>query len=145
MLREIIIPKEKQYTITIPPEYVNRRVEILILPYDGKDESVRNKRLNLTPFCGCGGIPESSRDADTRNPAENLFSTEAIIREIKQTIQNPKTVHSAGGMLAEHLANSPEIPDPCFNVEEWNREWDRIETEMKRGEFAEQKFGIEPI
>ncbi|MBF0258176.1 MAG: hypothetical protein HQK62_04945 [Desulfamplus sp.] len=39
MLREIIIPKTDKYTINIPEEYINQRMEILVLPfsYDSKD------------------------------------------------------------------------------------------------------------
>jgi len=34
MLREIIIPKKRDYNICIPEEYLNKRVEILVLPLD---------------------------------------------------------------------------------------------------------------
>jgi len=67
-------------------------------------------------------------------------SPEAVIREIKQSPQNTETVHSASGLLAEYLADSSEIPDPCFNVEEWNRQWDRIEAKMERYELAENEL-----
>jgi antitoxin VapB len=124
--------------------YIKKITEgLLLIPKDRsvrdiwEDESVRNnKGLNLIPLCYGGGLPESD-NADRRHPAENLFSPEAVVREIKQTLQNPETVHSDSGLLAQHLSDSPEISDPCFNVEEWNREWDRIETKMERDEFAE--------
>ncbi|MBB5022917.1 hypothetical protein [Desulfurispira natronophila] len=34
MLREIIEPKVEEYNLRIPREYLNRKVEILVLPYD---------------------------------------------------------------------------------------------------------------
>ncbi len=36
MLREIIIPNTEAYTIHIPKEYVNKKIEILILPFSCK-------------------------------------------------------------------------------------------------------------
>ena len=34
MLREIIIPKKRDHVIEIPAEYLNKKVEILVLPID---------------------------------------------------------------------------------------------------------------
>jgi len=34
MLREIIVPKERDYLLKIPEKYLNRQVEILVLPMD---------------------------------------------------------------------------------------------------------------
>lgn len=34
MIREIIIPKKRDYVLSIPEEYLNRKVEILVLPMD---------------------------------------------------------------------------------------------------------------
>ena len=33
MLREIIIPRTDQYSIHIPKEYINKKMEIFILPF----------------------------------------------------------------------------------------------------------------
>ncbi len=33
MIREIIRPKSQEYTVRLPKEYLNREVEILILPF----------------------------------------------------------------------------------------------------------------
>jgi len=63
---------------------------------------------------------------------------EDIISEIKNSPQNPANIQAASGLLAEHLMNSPETPDPSFDITKWNREWDEVEEEMKRLEFAEQ-------
>lgn len=38
MLRKIIIPKENQCLIDIPQEYINRKIEILIFPFDAEYE-----------------------------------------------------------------------------------------------------------
>lgn len=36
MLREIIIPKKRDYVIEIPAEFLNKKVEILVLPIDNE-------------------------------------------------------------------------------------------------------------
>ncbi len=63
---------------------------------------------------------------------------EDVINKIKHSPQNPANVQAASGLLAEHLMNSPGVPDPSFHVNEWNRAWDEIEREMKRLELIEQ-------
>lgn len=43
MLREIITPKAQDYMLHIPMEYVNTKVEILVLPFDDtKNNKVDN-------------------------------------------------------------------------------------------------------
>ena len=37
MLREIITPKSQDYTLRIPAEYLNTKVEILVLPFVEKE------------------------------------------------------------------------------------------------------------
>ena len=34
MMRKIIYPTQKEYTLQLPKEYLNKRIEILVLPYD---------------------------------------------------------------------------------------------------------------
>jgi len=34
MLREIVIPHSENYNVKTPPEYIDREVEILVLPMD---------------------------------------------------------------------------------------------------------------
>lgn len=78
--------------------------------------------------------------SSTDNQQEDVtLSLEEIIKKIKSSPQNPANVQPASGLLAKHLASSPEIPDPSFDVAEWNREWDKVEAEMKMMEIAEQK------
>lgn len=56
MVREIVIPHERQYVLSIPPEYLHRTVEILVLPID---EDIPRREdppsgFHLTTF-RCGG------------------------------------------------------------------------------------------
>lgn len=44
MLREIIIPKERDYLLKIPEKYLNRQVEILVLPMDNISISNPDKK-----------------------------------------------------------------------------------------------------
>jgi predicted DNA-binding antitoxin AbrB/MazE fold protein len=75
-------------------------------------------------------------------PGESIEETEQedyptlteIIAEIRTMQPNPTNFHSATQSLAELLMNSPE--DPSFDVEEWNREWARVEAEMKAITYA---------
>lgn len=34
MLRQILEPKTEEYKLRIPKEYINRKIEILVLPFD---------------------------------------------------------------------------------------------------------------
>lgn len=53
MLREIIELKEQDYLLRIPKEYLNRRIEILVLPFDGEvNESNRNNEEILKKTAG---------------------------------------------------------------------------------------------
>ena len=41
MLREIIKTKSKEYILHIPKEYLNKRIEILVLPLDDNSDTSR--------------------------------------------------------------------------------------------------------
>lgn len=65
MVREIVIPQTREYVLHIPGEYLNRQVEILVLPFDERASTQpRRKPLTLTTF-RCGGVYRefSRRDA----------------------------------------------------------------------------------
>ncbi|MFZ2727590.1 MAG: hypothetical protein WAX77_15145 [Methylococcaceae bacterium] len=38
MLRKIITPQTQDYTLRIPAEYLNTQIEILVLPFDNKED-----------------------------------------------------------------------------------------------------------
>jgi hypothetical protein len=56
MLREVIIPHERRYVLSIPPEYLHRTVEILVLPFDENipRQADTSQEFRLTTF-RCGG------------------------------------------------------------------------------------------
>jgi len=48
MLREIITPQSNEHTVHIPSEYINTRVEILVLPLSDTDmEEVEADKSNI--------------------------------------------------------------------------------------------------
>ncbi len=63
------------------------------------------------------------------------LSLEQLIVEIKRTPQNPKSVQLATGSLFEHLAHPLSEPDPVYDVEAWNAQWDDFEQQMDEEEL----------
>ena len=59
------------------------------------------------------------------------YTLEELVERIKSTPPVPGSFHPATGSLAEALAASPP-PDPDFDSEAWNREWAKIEDEIRR-------------
>ncbi len=61
---------------------------------------------------------------------EDFFPTpEQVVAKIKALPKNPNAIRPAQGSLAEALRNAPHDPD--FNLEEWNREWAKMEAEIE--------------
>lgn len=74
-------------------------------------------------------------------PLDPSASLEEVVAMIKQAPPNPRAIRRAKGSLRELLANSPVDPD--FDVEGWQREWDKVEGEMKgvrSSNPSEEKF-----
>jgi len=55
MIREIITPRNCEYTLQIPKEYIDREIEILILPFD-YTKSKKNKKIKKDIFSKTAGI-----------------------------------------------------------------------------------------
>jgi hypothetical protein len=61
---------------------------------------------------------------------QGAFPTlEEVVAKIKATEPDPASFHPANRSLADLLSNMPD--DPCFDLEEWNREWAMAEAEIK--------------
>ena len=55
MVRKIVVPHTTKYTLDIPLEYLNKRIEILVLPFEAEEKPEQpSKHLRLTTF-HCGG------------------------------------------------------------------------------------------
>lgn len=76
---------------------------------------------------------------DNEREEQLIFRLEHIVAEIKAKPQNPNNIKPASGLLAKHLADLPHKYDPSFDVIAWNKEWDKIEAEMKVMEIAEEQ------
>ena len=65
MVREIVIPKETQYLLRIPAEYLYHQIEILVLPFDGPQETTTLQQPRKLTTFRCGGVSRefSRRDA----------------------------------------------------------------------------------
>ncbi len=62
--------------------------------------------------------------------APDPFPTlEEVVAKIKALPVKPENIRAATGSLQEHLEADPE--DPEFDLEAWQREWEKIEEEMK--------------
>lgn len=60
---------------------------------------------------------------------DDFPTPEEVVAQIKATPPNPANIHPATESLADLLLNAPEDPD--FDLESWNRDWARVEAEMK--------------
>lgn len=76
---------------------------------------------------------------------ESLLALEQLVSEIKRTPQNPQGVQLASGLLFEHLAHPLGEPDPVYDVETWNRQWDEIEQQMDEEELLTENKKEPPI
>ncbi len=55
MIRKIVVPQTQEYTLNIPSEYLNRRIEILVLPFEAEEHDEQPPpQLSLSTF-HCGG------------------------------------------------------------------------------------------
>lgn len=61
---------------------------------------------------------------------EGFPTPKEVVARIKATPPNPASVRRATGSLADALRDAPHDPD--FDLEQWQREWDAVEAEMKR-------------
>ena len=59
------------------------------------------------------------------------YTLEELVAQIKSTPPPPGSYHPPTGSLLEALAASPP-PDPDFDSEAWDREWAKIEDEIRR-------------
>lgn len=55
---------------------------------------------------------------------------ETVVANIKAIPPNPNSIRAATGSLAEALQSGPTDLD--FDLEQWSREWDSVESEMNQ-------------
>ncbi len=74
------------------------------------------------------------------NQPNDVPSLKDVIAQIKASPKNPAQIQPASGLLAEHLTNCSEKPEPTFEVKKWNQEWDDLEAKMKTQEQADMEI-----
>jgi len=52
MIREIIIPREREIILKIPEDYINREVELIVFPIDEQKKVTKNNRQNISSLAG---------------------------------------------------------------------------------------------
>jgi hypothetical protein len=69
-----------------------------------------------------------------------VLTPEEVVAKIKSLPPNPEMIRPAIGSLADYLAASIAAEDPNeeFDQEEWDRNWDAIEAEMKALELEQE-------
>ena len=72
MIREILRPNSNNFTISIPNEYVNQKVEFIMFPLE-KDESVQEiKQQDISILAGCLNKYANCSKMDLENKAWEL-------------------------------------------------------------------------
>ena len=75
---------------------------------------------------------------EVANPLSQLVDQRAELEDFIAEIKaRPPTDHllvSGDGRLAEYLANPVNEPDPEFDVNAWNQEWQAVEAQMNAEE-----------
>ena len=79
-------------------------------------------------------MPYAEYQAQRSTLPVNWFeqTPEEVVADIKRQGPGVPNVRRATASLRELLENSPSDPD--FDLEEWTREWAKIEAEMKAAE-----------
>jgi len=68
---------------------------------------------------------------------EVLTTLEELVASIQSLPRDPNNIRPATGSLQELLENAPE--DPEFDLDEWQRQWDLFEQELKEIERADRE------
>ena len=85
-------------------------------------------------------VDEQAQLEETAQEAlADLPSLEDLVAEIRRMGPNPNNITLGEGNLAEKLAHPVTELDPTFDLEEWTREWDRVEAEMKAQSLAHEE------
>lgn len=75
---------------------------------------------------------------DTRTLVQES-SIEDVVARIQYLGPNPANMTPASGLLGQHLFELMQESDPTFDLEQWQKEWDQIETAMEADELAHEQ------
>lgn len=77
--------------------------------------------------------------------SNSLFTLAEVIAEIQNTSQPPANITPAKEFTEADIEKWLDNPDPSFDVIAWNREWDKVEADMKARELAEEPWEAEKL
>jgi len=108
---------QQNHPIMIPFQYTRNisdgsKVRILIIVEEEADLTSQQ----------IGTIPEED---------DELSSLEDFMTELRKLPPTDHLLVPGDGRLAEYLANPVIEPDPDFDVDEWNLQWQTVEEQMK--------------
>lgn len=63
-------------------------------------------------------------------PLATFPTLEQVVAKIKALPRNPDSIHLPTASLADTLRDTPTDAD--FDLEQWSKEWEAVETEMER-------------
>ncbi len=101
------------------------------------------KRRQISPDVLAAQLIEDALTAEALPAVEAtltsdvLPSLEQLVAKIQGLPRDPRNIRPATASLKELLENAPE--DPEFDLDEWQRQWDLFEQELKDIERADRE------
>ena len=101
------------------------------------------KRRQISPDVLAAQLIEDALTAEALPAVEAtltsdvLPSLEQLVAKIQGLPRDPRNIRPATASLKELLENAPE--DPEFDLDEWQRQWDMFEEEVKDIERADRE------
>lgn len=114
-------------TITFPDELATKlrtKAEIL-------DQSVDEFTINFLDHAFNGATYYYPIIEELENEKEDELTLEEVVAKIKATPPNPAMIQYPTESLLEYLLESTPELDPDFDIEGWDREWAKVETELE--------------
>ena len=120
-----LVVKENQVVYQAAIDESLREGEPVILERDGRPIAVLVPIEEYETF----RVWKARQQADELGNWPDDRTLEEVVADIKGRGPGSPNVRRPTASLAELLANSPHDPD--FDLEEWQREWARVETEIE--------------
>lgn len=121
-------------TVTVPARYrdelpAGASVRVILLTEESNVKNGQN---------GQNGQNSHSEEANPDIDSDDMSALEELVARIQRMGLDPNNFTPASGDLAKHLQEISAMSDPDFNLEEWTRQWDEIEAEMKRNSLEHE-------
>lgn len=72
--------------------------------------------------------------------SDDVPTPEEVVAKIQSLSKDAANIESAQEPLIDGLKRSHAVPEPAFDVQEWNRQWDELEARMKQEELAHERL-----